>query len=136
MDDTQSVKDLDISTLDAANFPGSAKSFARIVSTKVGEAIRRNDGISSLSPTLMRVSHQPRVNGAGLQRSVMAIDQQLTRLDASSNPVSVTKFSVKFQADIPADVTLAEYQAGVKLLLGTLLGSSGANIDAIFRGEQ
>lgn len=138
MNDTLAVKDLSFAALTGTQFPGSARNFARVVgSNDASQHLRLSNhvNVNGLSPTTLRVSHQPRKSGSGVQRSVFSIDQDLTRLDSSSNPVSKTRVSVKFQADIPQDVTLAEYQAAVALLFGALSENSGALITAVFNAE-
>lgn len=135
MNDTLAVKDLVMSTVGATQLPGSARNFPRSISKKSNEWTRSSLHISSLSPTTIRVAHTPRINGGDKQRSLFAVDQVLTRLDASTNPVSTTSFKVAFQADIPSDVTLTEFRTAVSTLLGALLESDGANITALYNGE-
>jgi len=135
MNDTLSVKDLSMSTVGATQLPGTARSFPRVASAS-DAYLRLSTHISSLSPTTIRVSHVPRNNGTGKQRSLFAIDQDLTRVDASSNPISKTRLTVGFQATIPSDVTLAEYRTAVSTLLGALLESDGALITSIYNGEM
>lgn len=135
MNDTLAIKDLVMSTVGATQLPGSARNFPRTVSKKANEFLRQSMHISSLSPTTVRVAHTPRASASEKQRSLFAVDQVLTRLDASSNPVSSTSFKVAFQCDIPSDVTLAEYRTAVSLLLGALLESDGAVVTALYNGE-
>lgn len=136
MNDTLAVKDLVMSTIGATQLPGSARNFPRVASKRATEYLRQSSHISSLSPTVIRVAHNPRSNDAGSkQRSLIAVDQTLTRLDASSNPVSSTSFKVAFQCDIPSDVTLAEYRTAVSTLLGALLESDGALVTSMYYGE-
>jgi hypothetical protein len=136
MNDTLAVKDLVMSTIGATQLPGSARNFARIASNDSSyRRLSNHINANGLSPTVIRVSHTPRPNGVGVQRSLFAIDQDLTRLDVSSNPVSKTKFKVAFQCDIPQDVTLAEFRTAVSTLLGALLETDGANVTALYNGE-
>lgn len=134
MNDTLTPKDYVLSTTGATQLPGAARSFPRVVSS--GDDYRRSSShISSLSPTVIRVSHQPRSAKSAIQRSLFAVDQTLTRLDVSSNPISTTTFKVAFQSDIPADVTLAEWRAALSVLFGALLESDAALLTAIYNGE-
>jgi len=134
MNDTLAVKDLVMSTVGATQLPGAARNFARIVSGDDSYK-RLSAHIGSLSPTTIRVAHQPRKNGLGKQRSLFALDQVLTRLDAQSNPILKTDFTVGLQSSIPADVTLAEYRTAVSTLAGALLADDGALITSIYNGE-
>jgi len=70
-----------------------------------------------------------------MQRSLCAIDQTLSRLDATSNVISTSKFKVAFQTDIPSDVTLTEWREAVYLLIGILTESNGAVLDALYNSE-
>lgn len=133
--DTLPVKDLVMSTIGATQLPGTAHNFARVVSDDSSYK-RLSTHISSISPTILRIAHQPRKNGVGNQRSLIAIDQDLTRVDALSNPISKTRITVALQSTIPSDVTLAEYRTAVSTLLGALLESDGANVTAMFNGEM
>jgi hypothetical protein len=136
MNDTLAVKDLAISTVGATQLPGSARNFARVHS--VDSAYRRvsnHINANGLSPTTIRVAHTPRNNSVTTQRSLIAIDQDLTRLDASSNPISKVRFKVAFQADIPEGVALAEYRTACATLFGALLETDGALLTSIYNGE-
>lgn len=134
--DTISAKALITSTLDAANFDAAnTRSFPRVASIDKSER-RQSLHIGSLSPTVLRISHQPRKSDVDVQRSLVAIDQTLTRLDAQSNPIGSTKFKVAIQADIPSDVTLAEFRAAALLLFGFLLETDGAALTSVYNGEQ
>ncbi len=135
MVDTLSIKELDFSTLDSGNFPGTARSFPRIQSNQNVEFLRQSSHIGSLSPSVLRIAHSRRRQASDLQRSVFSLDQGLGRLDASSNLISTDRVHVKFQADISAGVTLAEYRTAVKLLLGALLESDGALISSVYNSE-
>lgn len=134
MNDTLPVKDLAMATVGATQLPGTARSFPRTFSSD-GSYKRTSAHIGSLSPTTIRVSHQPRKTTTAKQRSLFALDQTLTRLDASSNPILVTDFTVAFQVSIPGDVTLAEYRTAVSTLCGALLESDGALITSLYNGE-
>lgn len=135
MDDTLSVKALDTSTLDSANKPGSAMLFPRVEnSVKTGYSRRWLD-TSGLSPNVIRISHTPRVNGKGVQKSVVSFERSLARLDADSNPVGQTYVIIRMQSDIPADVTLDEFKAQAKVAFGAILDSTDAFLTAIYNGE-
>lgn len=123
-----------MSTISATQLPGSARSFPRVVSAQ-NDYRRQSAHIGSLSPTVVRIAHQPRTAKSDLQRSLFAVDQTLGRLDASSNPIGKSTFKVALQCDIPSDVTLAEYRTAMGLLLGALLESNGALVTAIYNGE-
>lgn len=136
MDDTQSIKDLDVTTLDAANFPGSARTFARVASSNVNEHLRSSTHISSVSPTTLRIAHKPRPKGgAGKQYSLSSAEQTLARLDSNSNPISFSQFAFKISAELPQDVTEAEFLSLAYLHIGGMLANSGANLKALYRGE-
>lgn len=134
MNDTLTPKDLSFSTISATNLPGSARSFPRVASADSSHR-RQSTHLGTMSPTVIRVSHQPRKNGSGKQRSLFAVEQTLTRLDASGNPIGVTDFKVAFQCDIPSDITLAEIRAAVAILLGALLENDAAGLDQVVNGE-
>jgi hypothetical protein len=134
MNDTLTPKDIVFSTIGATQLPGAARSFPRVASPN-SDYRRLSSHISSLSPTVIRVSHQPRSSKSTIQRSLFAVDQTLTRLDASSNPISKTTFKVAFQTDIPSDVTLAEWRAALSILFGALQESDGALLTAMYNGE-
>jgi hypothetical protein len=133
MNDTLTPKDLSFSTISATNLPGAARSFPRVISEDSSYR-RQSSHISSLSPTTIRVSHQPRKNGSK-QRTLCAVDQLLTRLDAQSNPIGTTDFKIALQMDIPSDVTLTEFRAAAAILFGLVLESDGAVLDMLYRGE-
>ncbi len=134
MNDTLTPKDIVFSTIGATQLPGSARSFPRVASPN-SDYRRMSNHVGSLSPTVIRVSHQPRSSKSTVQRSLFAVDQVLTRLDASSNPIGKTAFKVAFQADIPVDVTLAEYRAALSILFGALQENDGALLTAIYNAE-
>lgn len=139
MNDTLSVKSLSVATLDAANFPGSAELFPRVVGLKQSEFSRTAYPIASLSPTTIRIAHEPS-RGSAPQRSLMSLDQVLTRLDGSSNPTGVVdRFSVALQLTKTDGVTEAEYLAGAYRLLGAALADAGVttgqNLIALYRKE-
>lgn len=136
MNDTLNVKDLAISTVGATQLPGSARAFARIESADAKTHLRSNSSIGSLSPTVIRIAHQPRTAKSDVQRSIVACDQKLTRLDTSSQPTCVEHtFTVALQTNIPSGVSLAEWRAGLATLLGALLESNGALADQVYAGE-
>lgn len=134
MNDTATPKDYLLTSTSATNLPGSARSFPRVQSTD-SQNRRQSLHISSLSPCVLRIGHQVRKNSTGVQKSICSIDQTLTRLDALSNPISSTKFSIAVQANIPGDVTLVEFQAAASILLGFLLETNAANLTALYNAE-
>lgn len=134
MDDTLSIKDLDTSTLDSANFPGSAKAFPRVASP-ANDYRRQNLAIDSRSPSIIRIVHTPRSLKNALQRSTIALDQVLARVDTEDNPIGEDRFTVSFQSLCPSGVSLTEYRAAVKLLMGALLASDAALITAMYNAE-
>lgn len=134
MNDTLSIKELSTSTLDAANFPGTARSFPRVVS-QTSEYLRQSTHVGDLSPCLLRIAHQPRSAKSNVQRSLIGIRQTLARLDAQSNPISYDQLDVNFQFVKPQGITEAEYLTAAKLLVGALLESDGALLKQMFNGE-
>lgn len=134
MNDTLAIKDLAFSAVGATQLPGAARNFPRVATTST-EHHRQSSHLGTMSPTLVRIAHQPRKNGVGLQRSLCAVDQTLTRLDASNNPIGSTKFKVAFQMDIPADVTITEIRAAAAILFGALLESDAAMLGSLVNGE-
>jgi len=135
MDDTLSIKALDCSTIGATQLPGTALAFPRVVSSSPSVHLRRNSAISSLSPTDLRIQHTPRTAKSDLQRSLVSVDQLLTRLDTESNPVDEEHFSVKFQCDIPSGVTYEEFKAGFEILCGAILADDAALLYSVYQGE-
>lgn len=135
MNDTLSVKELSSSTLDAANFPGTARSFARIQGSNQSEYQRQSLHVSSLSPALLRMSHQYPKSGTVAVRSLAALEQTLARLDAQSNPISFDKVTVKLQSERTSGITLAEFRTAGLLLAGLILESNGAFLDQFYNGE-
>jgi len=135
MNDTLSIKDLTIASLDAANFAGTARTFARVASPSSTSYLRRSAHLGSLSPTDLRISHVPRSTKNDTQRSLFQMEQTLTRVDALSNPIGEVVFSSSDQANIPAGVTLAEFRALYLTKIGALLENNGALIDAMFYAE-
>jgi len=134
MNDTQTIKPIVASTFDAANF-GTGRAFSRVASADAKVYRRANSAIGSLSPTTLRIAHQPRKGTNTVQRTLCAVDQLLTRVDALGNPISTTSFKAALQADLPQDVSLAEFRAAVDLLVGFLTENDGANITALYAGE-
>lgn len=133
--DTLLFKDIDMSAVGSTQLPGSARTFSRTQAPRLNEYFRRSTHVSSLSPTDLRIVHSPRTPKNPRQRSTCQLIQVLTRFDASSNPVSSTKFEVGLSCYIPADVTLAEFRAAVKLLIGGLVATDGEMITALYNGE-
>ncbi len=134
MDDTLSIKDLDMTTLDSANFPGSAKAFPRVASPNT-DWRRQNLAIDSRSPSVFRITHTPISAKNAIQRSSFMLDQRLTRVDSDDNPISEDSFTVGLVLNRPSGVSEAEYLAGVQMLLGALVASSGSNLKALYNGE-
>lgn len=136
MEDVLSIKDLAMATIGSTQLPGAARTFNRVVSTDASHKRLSNHlNANGLSPSVLRIAHTPRSKTASKQRSLAALDQQLTRLDAASNPVLITDLKVALQSDHPADVTLVEYRAAWATLLGAALANDGAMITAMFNGE-
>ena len=135
MNDTLSIKDLTIASLDAANFAGSARNFARVASPTQNTHIRRSSHLGSLSPTDLRVAHQPRSAKSEVQRSLFAFEQTLGRVDTLSNPIGEDKFSFALQANIPKGITLAEFRSLAMTAVGAMLENNAALLDAMYYGE-
>lgn len=135
MNDTITAHKLVSANITGSVVDSTARSFPRVASNSGTEALRQSLHVSSVSPCVLRISHQPRKSADGMQRSLCAIDQTLARLDASSNVISTSRFKVALQTDIPSDVTLTEWREAVYLLIGSLTESNGAVLDAIYNGE-
>jgi hypothetical protein len=134
MNDTATPKDLVFSTIGATQLPGAARSFPRVASSD-GQYRRQSLHVSSLSPSIMRISHTPRKTQSAIQKSLLSLDQTLTRVDALGNPIGTTKFSVGFNLTIPGDVTLTEVRSAAAILLGFLLEADAANLTALYNAE-
>lgn len=136
MNDTLNVKDLAIATVGATQLPGSARAFARVASADPKIHLRQSSHIGSLSPTTLRIAHQPRSAKSNVQRSLLSLDQVLVRLDSSSQPTGIrSQYSIAFQTTIGNDVTLEEWQAGLATLLGALLENSAALATEIYQAK-
>lgn len=136
MNDALNVKDLAISTIGATQLPGSARVFARVASADPNTHLRQSSHIGSLSPTTVRIAHQPRTAKSGVQRSLLSVDQVLTRLDSSSQPTGIkSKFNIGIQTNISDDVSLEEWRAGLATLLGLVLADDGAIATEIYEGK-
>lgn len=136
MNDTLLVKDLATSTIGATQLPGAARTFARVASSDNKVHLRQSNHLGSLSPTVIRIQHTPRSSKSAVQRSVLALDQTLGRLDAQSNLLESVKFSIKIQSDIPEGVTEAEWKAALATLLGGLLEADAALAIQFFYAQQ
>lgn len=134
MNDTLAVKALLSAHLDAADFDSTVRSYPRVASIG-NENKRMSSHLGSLSPTVLAVAHQPRSSSTINQRSLIYVEQTLTRVDALSNPLGSTKVKISLQSNIPSDVTLAEYRAVAMQLLGALLESDAALLNSIYAGE-
>ena len=135
MVDTITAQKILTNTIDSGELDATVRSFPRTVSPSVNDAKRQSIHLGSLSPTVLRVAHTARSSTNKKQRSLMQIQQQLTRLDALSNPVSVTAFDIAIQTNIPADVTQAEWLEAFSLLIGALLAGDAALAKALYNGE-
>jgi len=135
MNDTLSIKALAINTVGATQLPGTALSFPRVASTTSGTHLRQNTAIGSLSPTVLRVAHQPRTTKSPVQRSLIAIDQTLTRVDALSNPIGEDKITFASQCNISKGVTKAEFRAAAAIHFGAMLATDGELLDAMYNQE-
>lgn len=134
--DTLNVKDLLISAIGATQLPGSARAFARVASADPKVYLRQSSHLGSLSPTTLRISHQPRSAKSSVQRSLVALDQVLVRLDSSSQPTGIrSEFTVAVQTNIGNDVSLAEWKSGLATLLGALLENDGALATEVYEGK-
>jgi len=134
MNDVLSVKPILTNQIGSTQLGATALDYNRTISP-ANDYRRINTALGSLSPTIIRISHQPRKVAGDVQRSLFSVDQTLQRVDAQSNPVSSTKTKCAFQSDIPADMTLAEWKAAACILFGALLASDGALLTAMYNGE-
>jgi hypothetical protein len=136
MDDTLSIKSLDATTLDSANFPGTARSFPRVASSASSEQQRRSLFLGSLSPTTIAIAHTPRKNGVGLQRSVVRFDQSLARVDGDDILTGTDRQTINIQQNLPVGVTEDEYIALLALAVGALSASNWALARSTYNLEQ
>jgi len=131
--------DINVTPIVPANITGddigSAVAFARIQAANPKESVRQNTSISSVSPTRLRIAHQPITVKSPVKRSLTALDQSLARLDAQSNVISIDSFSVKLQSENGATVTEAEYLAAWNKLIGYAVAGDNAGLKAMYRGE-
>lgn len=135
MNDTLTIKELAPATLDAANFPGTARSFPRISDTRQDEFVRQSLHVGSLSPCKVRIAHSTPSKGPVVVRSLAAMEQTLTRVDGLSNPIGVDTGSFKVQFERTSGFTLAEYRTLAMLHLGLLLENNGALLDQFYNRE-
>lgn len=134
MNDTLAIKPLLPAQIGASQLDSTAKSFPRVASSGKDHR-RQNNYISSVSPTILSVAHQPRTAKSSTQRSFCYIEQSLARLDAQSNVISTDAFKVGLQCVIPSGVTLAEFRAAAMILFGALLEGNSAMLDQLYYGE-
>lgn len=135
MNDTLSIKSLALSTIGATQLPGTAHDYARVASTDYKVHLRQSNHIGSLSPSVLRIQHQPRTTKSDMQRTVIALEQIRNRVDALGNTIDEEFNAVKFQSDIGRTTTLAEFRADVAELIGALTASDGALIDQLFYAQ-
>lgn len=135
MNDTITAHAVVSANITGSVLSGTAVSLARIASPDKQER-RQSTSIGSNSPTVLRVSHQPRKSDSDVQRSLCALDQTLARVDTVGNIIKFSKFSVALQTNIDSDITLAEWVAGLNLLIGTLTEGDNAVAKQIFNREQ
>jgi hypothetical protein len=135
MNDTITAHKLVSANITGSVVDATARSFPRVIGSNSSEALRQSLHIGSMSPSVVRIAHQPRKSDVDVQRTLCALDQTLARLDAQSNVISTTRASVALQTNIPSDLSLTEWREMVYLLIGTLTESNGAVLDALFNRE-
>lgn len=136
MNDTLTVHKLVAANITGSVVDATARSFPRVSSTNNSEEHRQSLHINSVSPTVIRIAHQPRKSDLDVQRSLCATDQTFARLDAQSNVISTSKATFGTQTNIPSDVTEAEWLELAYLHIGLLTENSGAVLKAIFNREK
>lgn len=135
MNDTLSIKTLDGATIGATQLPGAAHTYARVASSDSKVHLRQSNHIDSLSPTILRIQHQPRTPKNDTQRSLFSLEQIRNRVDALGNSIDQDFASVKFQHETSATTTLAEHRANAYELIGALLANNGQLIDEMFYAQ-
>lgn len=135
---------LSIQPIVLANVTGTvlttARVFERIADANPNNHMRANSTLGSLSPTTLRISHSLRGGKNTVQKSLVQLNQTLTRVDALSNPIGEVGIVIKLTAEIPAGVTEAEFLAAAAVLIGGLTSTGGTlstlpSLGAIYRGE-
>jgi hypothetical protein len=135
MNDTLQPKAMLLAAVTSTQLEASSRDFPRIVSAAKNSYVRSNSLIGSQSPTYLRIAHTPRAKATDLQRTLCAVDQDLARIDSGSNLLSVDKFKVAFQTDLPVGITETEYIDAVRLLVGILSADSFAFAKSLYRAE-
>jgi hypothetical protein len=136
MDDTITAHAIVPANVTGSVLSSTARSFPRVASPKMGEALRQSLHVDTRSPCVLRIAHVPRGQKSTNQLSLFETTQTLARLDAQNNVVGYDIIKVSTKVTLPAGVTLAEYQAVSDLHHGALLENSGSIRNALFNGEQ
>lgn len=132
MNDTLSIKTLDGATIGATQLPGTAHTYARVASSDSKVHLRQSNHIDSLSPTILRIQHQPRTPKNDTQRSLISLEQIRNRVDALGNSIDQDYSGFKVQHETSSTTTLAEHRANAYELIGALLANNGQLIDEMF----
>lgn len=126
MNDTLSVKAILPAQIGASQLASTALDFSRAASTDKTSHVRVNTALGSLNPTFIRISHQMPTSKSNIQRSLLSVEQILSRVDAGGNVTAVLRPTCKLVQEIPQGVTEAEASALQNILTGAVCASSGA----------
>ena len=135
MNDTLSVKPILPAQIGVSQLDATARDFSRAAAVDKTSHVRVNTALGSLNPTFIRISHQMPTNKSTLQRSLLEVRQQLSRVDALGNVLSVVTPSFKIVFEIPSGVTEAEAAAVQNLCIGALMANTGALGTQIREGQ-
>lgn len=126
MNDTLSVKPVLPAQIGASQLDATARDFSRSSAIDKTSHVRVNTALGSLNPTYIRISHQMPTAKSFIQRSLFSVEQQLSRVDAQGNVLSVVRPTFKVVMEIPSGVTETEAAALQNLAVGALCASSGS----------
>lgn len=134
MDDTLSIKALSVATLDAANYPGTARSFPRVASQDANLEMRRSLHVDSLSPCEISIRHKR--SNTGVRTVDYNMTQVLARKDALQNVLSLDSSRFKTEFVIHPNWTQAEVLTMFELHVGGLVQNAAAIVGQLFNGEK
>lgn len=136
MNDSLTVHTLVGAQVTGAVVDATARTFPRVASRSSSDSLRQSLHVGSLSPTIIRIAHQP-VKGTSETRSLFGLKQTLGRVDGTANPIGSDNIQINMTSQLDKSrVTLAEYRTAVYLWAGALLENNGALIDSQYNGEM